>query len=341
MLYRLGAKYFWGDFTSFESHFTPEIMEAIEFVMYEYMVQHLPGGAEFMRLCHEVLAGTNHCILKYFTIDVNGRRMSGEMNTSLGNGFTNLMLILFLFSEIGEVVNPVVEGDDSNTSFMERCPTAEDFAKLGFTIKCGVSDNFEEMSFCGMIFDPDDLVNITDPLKVLSTFGWARSAYTRYSTNKLRALLRCKSLSYLHQYSGAPIIQELALYGLRMTSGVDVRSFLKRDRSLGVWERTMYLDAVAFFKANPKLPLRKVPFNTRHLCERMFGTSPEQQVQVELYLSSLTALQPLGGPILSLDYPPVLYDYYDRYVVTRDRLDRDLDYPSEFWPKMEGWTPDF
>jgi len=333
----LGAKYFWADFTSFESHFTPEIMEAIEFVMYDHMTQHLPGHDFFMHLCRDVIAGRNHCILRYLTVDCPGRRMSGEMNTSLGNGFTNLMLLLFLFKELGEEVSPVVEGDDSNTSFMQRCPTAQDFASLGFTIKCGVEDNFEEMSFCGMIFDPDDLVNITDPCKVLATFGWARAAYTRYSDRKLRVLLRCKALSYLHQFRGAPIIQSMALYVLRMTRSVDVTHFVKSDVNLGMWERNEFLQAIEF----AKLPLIEVPDNTRKLCERMFGISPDQQREVERYFEALTELQPLAGPVLSLPFAPVLSDYFDRYVISRARLDRDLDFPSEFWPRLNGFVPEF
>lgn len=338
-LVRLGAKYFWADFTSFESHFTPQIMEAVEFVMYDYMVQHLAGGAEFMRLCREVIAGENHCVFKYLTVSVEGRRMSGEMNTSLGNGFTNLMLLLFLFEELGETVTPVVEGDDSNTSFMHRCPTTEDFASLGFTIKCGVEDNFEEMSFCGMIFDPVDLINISDPSKALASFGWARSAYTKYSNNKLLTLLRCKALSYAHQFRGAPIIQSLAHYGLRVTRSYDVRSFIAKDRSLSIWERNEYAEALKFF--DPSAPRMDVPINTRLLCERVFGIPISKQLEVEEYLDSLTVLQPLAGPVQIFPYPLEYYDYFERYSWEITRGDLDIDNPPAVWPRLRGWSVEF
>lgn len=339
MLVREGAKYFWADFTSFESHFTPEIMRNVEFVMYRHMVQHLPGGSDFMKLMEEVLAGENICVLRYLLVKVLGRRMSGEMNTSLGNGFTNLMLLLFLFSELGEEVHPAVEGDDSNSSYMKRCPTVQDFADLGFTIKCGSEDNFEEMSFCGMVFDPSDLVNVTNPIKVLATFGWARSAYTRYGPKKLNVLLRCKALSYLHQYPGAPIIQSLALYALRVTRGVDVRHFIKNDRAMSIWERNEYMAAYEAYKVG--LPTRDVPINTRLLVERLYNITADQQRKAESYLDGLSTLRNIDPVELGLDFPQVYRDYYEKYSLLRSRTDIDLDHPHEFWPKMRGFEPEF
>jgi len=348
MLYRVGAKYFWGDFTAFESHFTRFIMENVEFVLYDYMTQFLPQHDEFMKYCRDVLAGLNVCCFKYFSVSCIARRMSGEMNTSLGNGFTNLMLLLFLFSELGEQVSPIVEGDDSNTSFMTNCPTAEDFAELGFTIKCGVSDNFEEMSFCGMIFDPVDLVNITDPLDCLSSFGWARSAYAGMAPRKHMALLRCKSMSYAHQYSGCPIVQALAWYGLRVTRSYDVRSFIENDRSLGEWDRARYKESYEYFKRHADdirsercHPYQPVPHNTRLLCERMYGISVSKQQEIEAYLENLKTLQPLSGPVSELSYPEQFYDYYERYVIRKSRFDPTFSTPDEHWPRLARWKPDF
>lgn len=336
-LVREGARYFWADFTSFESHFTAEIMESIEFVMYAYMVKFLENGRQFMNLLRTVIAGLNKCVLKYLVVFVAARRMSGEMNTSLGNGFTNLMLLLFLFNGCGEHVDPVVEGDDSNTSYMFRCPTVADFASLGFTIKCGSEDNFEEMSFCGMVFDPSDLVNITNPMKVLATFGLARSAYCRYSQKKLMLLLRCKSLSFLHQYPGCPIIQSLANYGLRMTKSYDVRHFVYNDRNLGFWERAEYIAALDAYK----LPLREVPINTRKLMERLFAVTVDQQISVERYLDSLSELRPLDLDQFSIPFPDVYRHYFDNYSMSVGRLDPDLDHPHEYWAQLKDFVPEF
>lgn len=331
-LQREGAKYFYGDFTSFESHFTRQMMDACEFVLYEYMTSKLPEGAGFMKLVRDVIGGHNHCVYKFFGVDVEARRMSGEMNTSLGNGFTNLMLILFLFSRVGEVVTPIVEGDDSATSYMHRCPTAADFAQLGFTIKCGSCDSFEELSFCGMVFDPVDLINVTDPRDVLASFGWARSVYARSGRKKKLMLLRCKALSYAHQYPGCPIIQALAHYALRVTKSHDVRHFVANDRHLGTWERDKLLAIISMDgdKAS-RLPFKPVPPRTRELVSRLYGLSVEFQFQIEEYLNSLNELTPLRGPVRLVDFDQSNYDYFERYGLTLDRFSAMFEYPEIHW----------
>lgn len=346
MLYREGAKYFWADFTAYESHFTPLIMKSVEFVLYRYMTQYLPSGPQFMSLCENVIAGLNHCVFKFFSVDCVGRRMSGEMNTSLGNGFTNLMLLLFLFEECGESVNPVVEGDDSNTSFMNRHPTAEDFASLGFTVdpkKCGVADSFEEMSFCGMVFDSVDLINVTDPAEVLASFGWARAVYARANKATRMKLLRCKSLSYAHQYPGCPIIQSLAKYGMYVTRSYDVRNFITQSRTIPFWERERLLSALQWWeqqKAEHKvrIPNKQIPLRTRQLVERLYGISVSTQVRIEEYLNGLQELQELAGPIVSLiEFSESSLHYFETYSRKISRMDRDMDYPDHHWARMRAW----
>lgn len=338
-----GAKFFEGDFKAFESHFTREIMESCEFLLFEYMTQNLPEGREWMSLVRDVIGGRNHCCYKYFTVDVDATRMSGEMDTSLANGFANLMLLLFLFDQKGIVPKVVVEGDDSLSSFVGDAPTESDFEKLGFTIKCGVRENLNEASFCGIIFHPNDLINITDPLDVLVNFGWAGRSYVNARRGRLLALLRCKSLSYAHQYPGSPIIQALAHYGLKATSGVDVRYFIENDRSLSLWEREELRSAV-----NCAIPVpTPVPINTRLLMERLYGVSVSKQIEIENYLSSLTRIQPLAGPICDLVFHSDCYRFADNYVmdllpsqlgssIFQWSLDKNLDY--EFTPVVH---PDF
>lgn len=328
-LYRVGAKYFWADYTSMEAHFTKLGFEC-EFILYEHLTKFLPDGKKFMKLINKALRGTNTCVFKWLTVVCDARRMSGEMNTSLGNGFVNLMALLFLFSELGEDVSPVVEGDDSDTSFMVKCPTKQDFASLGFTVKCGVMDNFEEMSFCGMVFDPIDLINVTDPAKACASFGWARSVYVRCGRKRLNTLLRCKALSYAHQFPGCPIIQELAKYALRCTRSYDVRSFVKNSRCLTWWERENLLPFLS-----EKVPDVPVPYRTRLLVERLYGITVEQQISTELYLQNLTTIQPL---VLPFPMSEVWCEYYDKY--SHVVVGNDLAPPCT-WFRMNGFVPEF
>ncbi len=338
-LERLGAKYGSADFVSYESHFVRQAMEAVEFELYDFMTEDLPCHDEFMRLCRDVLAGVNVCQHKFFTLYVIAKRMSGEMNTSLGNGIANLIILKFLYSRLGEEAPCVVEGDDSLVSFIHQHPSVDDYKDVGFTIKMEVFSEIEDASFCGLIFDRKDLINITDPLDVLSSFGWASRFYTKCRRSRLLDLLRCKALSYLHQYPGCPIVQSLSLYALRCTRGRDVANFIKNNRGISGWERDQLLSLIEETRIK-RLPIREVPINTRLLMERKFGVPIHQQIEIERYLDGLNRLQVLSGPLLEINFG-VFHDYFSRYTKEVSPHDSDFDFPNEPWVKQSGFVPEF
>jgi len=299
------------DFTAFEALFVKLFMTACEFVLYEHMTKNLPEGAEFMRRCRVVLAGRNTCNFRDFSVWIEAVRMSGEMCTSLGNGFSNKMLQLFMCKKAGATeVECVVEGDDGLVGTNGPIPTTEMFAKLGMIIKLEPVQDVCEASFCGLVFDPEDLVNISEPWKVVAQFGWTSSHYRNSSRTALDALLRCKALSLAHIYPGCPIISELAQYGLRVTSHVTTQRLWRRwgNKDLNLWERDR-LKAV--LEAGAVTPIEP-PLNTRFLMERRFGVTVETQLQVEAYLRKQDRLQPLH---LDIELFPSSWRYYwDAYV---------------------------
>jgi len=339
-LYFPGAKYSATDYTAFESLFVKELMEACEFELYSYLTQKLPDGDDFMDLIRTVLTGINDCLFKTFRVRIPAARMSGEMNTSLGNGFSNLMFMLFLCEKNGCTnVKGVVEGDDGFFSCVGKFPTSADFSRLGLVIKMEIHEKINTASFCGIIFDPDERINLTDPVGELLTFGYTTTKYAKCKDSKLRLLLRCKSLSLAHQYPGCPIVAELAEYGLRMTNDVraaDVAKFIKTSGSLNNWEREQML----LLKDCKNIPFRDPGINTRLLCEEKFGVSVEYQIAIEKYIRSLTSLMPLSSPLLDDIIPPVARDYFNRYSAVR-RLDEKLDEPAIYWGKMEGWKKEW
>jgi hypothetical protein len=320
MLKRNGAIYMATDYTAFESLFTRDIMEACEFQLYEYMTQYLPDGASFMGLLREVLGGENVCEFKNFTVSLDATRMSGEMCTSLGNGFSNLMFMLFMCQEAGCTnVDGVVEGDDGLFTMIGTPPTTELFARLGLVIKIDIHTNIEEASFCGLIFDVDDRLNVTDPRDVLASIGWSSAKYAKSNTNKRKTLLRCKALSAAYQYPGCPIVGALAKYILRVTRSYDVRHMVSNWQN--TYERTQLIEALDYgydFK-NP-------PTNTRLLVEKKYGISIEHQLCIEAYLDSLDELQHLHHPIIDLYMPLLWKQYWFNYV-----LGKCDEYPGAHW----------
>lgn len=320
MLFRPGSKYMATDYTSFESHFVREIFDSLEFELYDYMTQNLPEHDDFMYLVKHVIGGKNKIEFKHFTYEIEATRMSGEMCTSLGNGFSNLMLMLFACSLNGnENVKGVVEGDDGLFVMTGAPPDSSIFEKLGFTIKIDIYENLNEASFCGMIFDIDECLNVCDPRKKLASFGWFPRRYANSKQSKLKGLLRSKSLSFLFEYPGCPIVSKLALYGLRVTDGCRCEI----DSSMSLYERERMNQALAYFKGKSEF-VSEVPYGTRLLVERKFGISVDDQLRVEAYLDSLDDIVELE---IDLNWPTDWLDYDRRYGHDLIKQDSFNDFP--------------
>lgn len=314
-LYRTGAKYYSSDYTSFEALFTKELMEAVEMQLYEYMSKYLPEGKEWMSVVREVLTGQNRCKFRDFIVELFATRMSGEMCTSLGNGFANLMLMLFMCAEKGCTdVDGVVEGDDGLFTMAGTAPTQDDFARLGLSIKLETHLELSSASFCGLIFDDEDVITVTDPRDVVTTFGWASARYAGSGRKTLEALLRCKSLSLAHQYPGCPIICALARYGLRITSSVPLRRLyrvMNSRKAMNSWERDQLMAALKDIR---KIRTVSPPIRTRLLVEREFGIRVEHQIQIEKELDAANDWAPLRLELLQMYLPDCWRDYADRFV---------------------------
>lgn len=344
MLFREGVKYYETDYTAFESLFTRDLMECCEFVMYEYMTQYLPSGSLFMSQVREVLGGVNELQFKHFWVNIQATRMSGEMCTSLGNGFSNLMFMLFVCSKLGSKCEGVVEGDDGLFAISGPAPSEKDFEKLGLRIKLVEHNKISTAAFCQIIFDDEDQVNVVNPIKVLLKFGWGKSQYVRGSDRKKLALLRCKSLSLAVQYRGCPIVQSLAQYGLRMTLGITNYEMIHiiNSKAFSSYERSEIMQAIF----NPMFQPIEIGVRTRLLVEQQFNISVEVQKYYEDYLDRLVELQPLQPLALESQMTEVCRDYSFRYF--RASPISMLDYPpfwirskyvvDEVWERMHSHT---
>ncbi len=314
MLYRVGASYVATDYTSFESLFTRLIMQTVEFKLYDYMTKNLSVGPRFMEYVNEILGGRNKCKFKTFTVDLEATRMSGEMCTSLGNGFSNLMFMLFMCEKLGcKDVAGVVEGDDGLFTMVGAPPTKDDFAQLGLVIKMEHHQAIETASFCGLLFDPEDRLIVTDPRKVLGTFGWTKMQYLKAKDDKLDQLLRAKSLSLAYQYPGCPIISALGQYGLRITREQDLGWV--RKVTTNPWERER-LDQC--LKRGPVKPIPP-PHRTRQLVAKLYNIPVDVQVEIEKYLDGLSVKQPLDHPLINLLVPQPWFKYFSDYTQLHTR----------------------
>jgi len=309
-LYVPNATYYNGDYTSFEALFVQELMVKCEMKLYKHMTQFLPTKDQFWRLL-EVLLKRNKITYRDFVVFLRATRMSGEMCTSLGNGFSDLMFLLFIAYKLGATnVAAVIEGDDnlSRLDGLKEEMKPVHFAKLGLSIKLEHHTDLSEASFCGLIFDPEDLVNVTCPMKALCLVGWTQSKYAKCRGAKLKGLLRAKALSMAYQYPGCPILGHAARAFLRLTAGFDHTWTLK---NYDYWQR----QKDKWQKGN--VPWKEPPMRTRLLVERKFGISIEDQLRCEEYFDRLDRLGPLVLP-WTVDPPSDWKSFWDDYVMVVD-----------------------
>jgi len=302
-----GKQFMATDHTAYEAHFTRELMLSCEGELYKYMTSLHPGGKNFMKHFKETICGRNHCVFKYFDVDINATRMSGEMNTSLGNGFSNLMFMLYFADKKGcrDVVG-VVEGDDGLFTMVGDLPTIEDFKRLGLTLKLELHKELNTASFCGMVFDTHDLVNVTEPISEILNFGWTSGRYSVCKMRRKMELLRCKAMSMGYQYSGCPILTSLAKMGLRLT-----KDYIARPGTMSLWDAEQFAEAKMYFKG----ALRDPPIRTRLLVEELYRVPVEAQIRLEKYFDSI-------DDIGELDHEQIMHlvphwswkDYGSRYM---------------------------
>jgi len=310
---RVGSKYICTDYTAFESHFTEELMQCCEFVLYDYMTQYLPNRAEFKFYMYKVIAGMNKCVSKLLNITVPATRMSGEMCTSLGNGFSNLMFMLFLCKRKGCTnVIGVVEGDDGLFVVDGPVPTAEDFKSLGLTIKMVVTEDLTRASFCGLIFDSVDLINIADPMKILAQTGFSTQQYVFSKSKVLRGLLKAKAFSLAYQYPGCPVIGAFSRYLLRVL--VDDYVYFRKGNS--DYTDLLQREAYTFWTQHADVLQVVTGMATRILMEQVFGIAVGAQYEMERYFDSLNAVCVIENQTI-LDHVPLVWkEFANVYMVS-------------------------
>jgi hypothetical protein len=330
-LYRPDSVYTITDYTSFEASFIREIMEVIQFELYRYMLSRVPYGPTIIKLLEDVLGGINSITTSMFLILVAACRMSGEMDTSLGNGFTNLMLFLFACDELGideEQVRIVIEGDDGLSSLPSNVigPTTEFFASLGFVIKLEVVADLNKASFCGLVFDLHDRSMIADPRKYLCTFSWISPKYRHAKLAKKKRILRSKALSMLYQFPCCPILTSLSLWVLRLTAGFRMDKFYFL-RTGDAWHQRVFVEAMEYFKHHRKAQVSDIGYGTRLLMEEMYDIPIEYQLLLEKAIDEFDGSGVFNHPLLSDIIDAVWFENYDKY--TRNII---LDYDVLHYP---------
>lgn len=347
-LYQEGCKYIATDYTAFEAHFTPYIMRCLEFVAYRWVLARVPGGLEFLQIFEKVVCGRNNCRNKNLRMGVDGKRMSGECTTSVGNGISNLLILAYLGHTHGFTFKCVVEGDDALAVITDgQPPTSEMYRELGFDIKLEQFDDMCEASFCGLVFDIDSKCVLADPRKHLAEASVGDPKYLCVRDNKRTELLRAKGYSYVYCYKGCPVIQSMGLALLRATRDADISGMLEsRFHYRGVWQQELLRLAL-----ESDLPVQEVSMGSRLLMEKKFNLSVAAQLLLETYFDSLHTLDQIqvltDFPEIPGLFPPEWHQYDEIYHITQGKTQTPSDsfipfprrdFSPELWEKKYKTT---
>lgn len=304
-----------GDFTAYESHFTSEMMEMIEFEVYDYLCSQNEKAQEINELFKKVISGTNVIKFADATVTVDATRMSGEMNTSLGNGIVNLIIINFICEELyNSSVKAVVEGDDSLYKTEADLKT-QDYVDCGFTCKLEKHECINTASFCGLIFDEDSEVVIADPIKYILKTPWINRRWLNSSMETKLALYKSRALSLLWQFPGCPIINSYAKYLYRMTVNYKIRPSILNEykwnqEMLSVMKLAVYDEQTLY----SKMPKKEVTFGTRMIMEQVFDIPIGDQLYMEKFFDDKNDLDPIFDEVICSYTTQDQRDFYSKHV---------------------------
>lgn len=264
----VGFYYYNSDYTSFEASFSKRMMQATSFRLYRHMLKKFPQHWAFVE---KVLGGKNKIKTSLCSITVEALRMSGEMDTSLANGFTNAMVFTHLIARGKLTGFFLVEGDDGILAVSRRL-TREDLDvvyNLGFILKIEEVSDPCEASFCGMIFADQGVVK--DPVRTFINFGWTTS-FIHAGPKVMLSLSRAKALSLAYETGTCPLNWVLA------------QRVLKETRGVRVTHRTEGYNHVPSDEASCIAVLAEPTLATRMLYARKFNVSVEAQLRAEQYI---------------------------------------------------------
>lgn len=151
---------------------------------------------------------------KHWDIKLPDNRKSGEMWTSLMNGLSNLVNMLYLCHMHGINVCGLIEGDDGYFGLDRPALHASDYDALGFTIKMKYDTDPINLSFCCTRYNPLTLVPLST-IEPLTRVGWCCSQrHFKHNRGFTLKLYKSKLLSYYFQYSDCPVVGPAMYYQL-------------------------------------------------------------------------------------------------------------------------------
>lgn len=213
-----------------------------------------------------------------------GKRMSGDMNTALGNCYLMVVLVRCVMGDLKISKYDIGDDGDDCLLFVEEedlarlvAGAAGAFLEYGHEVKIeNITREFEKIVHCQCrpTLTGEGWAMVRDWRKVLSH---ACSSYRHYNEPKggsrvLRSVGHCE----VALHPGVPILQEFGLELLRRTEGIRPAGL---DVSDGEFYRTMFergsAEKIFSHAAMPVTDVARVAFHDT------WGVSPDEQLHIE------------------------------------------------------------
>lgn len=225
--------------------------------------------------------------------------MSGEMNTSLGNGLANLLSFSYVVLASGHSLNEcncIIEGDDGIFQVVKELELrASHFNKIGFDVKICEKPNLGQCGFCSTYFTEDGKCSIVEPTKVLTSLPTT----FRLDPCLQDDLRHSKALSCATEYVGCPLLQSL---GQRLLTEYPAGQLILDD-----WYDRQLMEGAWSHE-----PL-EISNETRLLFWDTFGFSLHHQSAIEEHFRTCDAIDIFRPP--HWEIPQSFTDYYNSHAM--------------------------
>uniref|UniRef100_A0AAU8MK50 RNA-directed RNA polymerase n=1 Tax=Switchgrass umbra-like virus 2 TaxID=3233124 RepID=A0AAU8MK50_9TOMB len=257
------------DASRFDQHVSRDMLKATHRIYRRFI-----DSAEFRRLCELQLrnVGYARCPEGGFKYDVQGRRMSGDMDTSLGNCVIMCAITYEFCHGWGQIFN---NGDDciiicERSMTPKRQDLEQHYAQYGFRIEVEpVVDVFERIEFCQ-----------TQPV-------WAG----RWVMTRAPGMM-AKDLTYIGPRESRTLwLDAIGQCGLALTDGVPMMSAFYASlltpgiRKRGIQNSMLYSCGFTRLAEGMTYQAREITAGARLSFYRAFGVEPQMQHAAELAMA--------------------------------------------------------
>lgn len=295
------------DYTAFESHMTPRMMRVNESQFIRYMMQY--ANPKLAKQYIRMLEGKNVPKSSALSVSVYGVRQSGEMSTSLSNGFTNMASIIYmLWRKLGRPnlssekfwnqFDLLIEGDDALIGYNGEFELTEaDFSEVGLTSKIEKHRTIETTRFCQIAFQQDDMKPIADVRRSIQKIFFTMAQGFKGKLSKMLQFQQAKARSLLYEFPACPVVTSIGKALLRLSAGAEP---IFEDN----WKHKPSLTEIEKLIAENKFSMK-----SRIFVEQTQNISIQTQLEIEKLFDELKENRVLNLDKYNLFPPSVARDY--------------------------------